>query len=128
MLIKDVIWLDWGKRFRKLLRHKGSNLAKVADAMQLSESALRSWTNGNRQINLQDFFKLCEVAEVDPAVVLFAVPRMTEELSKHIAALSASATTVDRAPTAQSDYLKMKADFKAKTKSTGKKNTDKVVA
>ena len=64
--------LDWGARFRELLKAKHSSLAKIAPLLDLSESAVRHWTNGTRQITLTQFLQLCAAAEIDPAVVLFA--------------------------------------------------------
>ena len=64
--------LDWGRRFREGSKRKGLNLRQIAERMDLAESTVRSWTNGNRDINLTDFLKLCEAAGLDPAVTLFA--------------------------------------------------------
>lgn len=77
----------WGKRFREFLQDKGKSLAWVAQRMpsktkegeSLNESTLRSWTNGTRKINLVDFFAICEIAEADPAVILFGKPIMSED-------------------------------------------------
>jgi transcriptional regulator with XRE-family HTH domain len=64
-------WRAWGLRFRKAIKPKGMSLALLADKLGKSESLLRSWTNGNRPTKLNDFFALCEAAEVDPLDVLF---------------------------------------------------------
>ena len=64
--------LGWGPRFRQMARDKGLNLAKLGEAMGLSEGALRHWTNGTREVNLTDFVKLCDAADLDPAIILFA--------------------------------------------------------
>lgn len=63
--------LGWGPRFKRAIKAKGLNLSQIAEKLDMSESALRSWTNGHREINLDDYLRLCSVAEVDPAVVLF---------------------------------------------------------
>lgn len=62
----------WGSRFRSLIRAKNVSLADLAERIGKSESALRSYTNGTRPIQLADFLHLCKAAEVDPAAVLFA--------------------------------------------------------
>lgn len=67
----DKAWKTWGARFRDQMRAKELNLAVLADRMSLAESTLRSWTNGNRDINLSDFFRLCAAAGIDPHDVLF---------------------------------------------------------
>ena len=64
--------LGWGSRFRYHVKQRESSLAKVAEKMGLAESTVRSWTNGTRDINLSDFLRLCDAAEIDPAVILFA--------------------------------------------------------
>lgn len=61
----------WGTRFRALAKAKGWDLAKIAEAMERSESGVRSWTNGSRDINLAEFLQMCKVVGLDPAVVLF---------------------------------------------------------
>lgn len=63
---------SWGSRFREALKAQKSNLRKVAENMDVAESTVRSWTNGHRDINLNDFLRLCDAAALDPAVILFA--------------------------------------------------------
>lgn len=63
---------DWGSRFRLGLKAKKLTTGQVAEKMDLAESSVRSWLNGNREINLSDFFLLCDAAGLDPATVLFA--------------------------------------------------------
>jgi transcriptional regulator with XRE-family HTH domain len=43
----------------------------LAERLGMSESALRSWLNGNREVNVTDFFRLCDVAKADPRRILF---------------------------------------------------------
>lgn len=69
---KEKTPLNWGQRFRELLKAKSLKLSQIARDMDLAESTLRSWTNGSRDINLSDFLKLCQAAGLDPAVILFA--------------------------------------------------------
>lgn len=108
---KPHAWLDWGNRFRAQAKEKGRSLAQVAALMispetdeALAESTLRSWTNGTRQINLSDFFWLCDTAEVDPAMVLFGQPMLTEVQREALGALTASLLEAD--PTASPNYEK----------------------
>jgi transcriptional regulator with XRE-family HTH domain len=65
-------WEDWGTRFRNCAREKGMSTRSLAEKIGLAESSVRSWINGTREINLTDFFQMCEVAGIDPATVLFA--------------------------------------------------------
>lgn len=47
----------------------------IADAMEMSESALRHWLNGTREPNLSDFVKLCQVVKADACQILFGSTR-----------------------------------------------------
>lgn len=69
---RDRTTNKWGTRFRQAAFRKGWTLAKLAEKLEMSESGLRSWTNGHRQINLSEYINLCDTAELDPAVILFA--------------------------------------------------------
>lgn len=64
-------WQHWGARFRDQIKGK-KTLAEIAEKMGQAESTLYSWTNGTRPIRLDDFFRLCETAEVDAVRLLFA--------------------------------------------------------
>lgn len=74
---EDKTPYGWGARFRQAAYQKGWSLATLAEEMvdengkPMAESSLRSWTNGNRDINLSDFLRLCGIAKLDPAVILF---------------------------------------------------------
>lgn len=104
-------WSGWGRRFRAQIKEKDLSLAAVAAKMippdsdePLAESTLRSWTNGTRNINLSDVFWLCEVAGVDPAIVLFGRPLMTDAQRRAIGELTTSLLESD--PTASPGYEK----------------------
>lgn len=64
-------WRNWATRFREDCRQRELSLANVAERLDMAESTIRSWTNGTREINLSDFFRLCAAAGVDPRIVLF---------------------------------------------------------
>lgn len=97
-------WLDWGNRFRTQIKERNLTLAQVGERMspQRVESTLRSWTNDTRKVNLLDFFEMCSAAEVDPAIVLFGRPIMTELQRDALGALTASLLESD--PTASPSY------------------------
>jgi transcriptional regulator with XRE-family HTH domain len=62
--------LGWGPRFRYALKAKGLTVADVAEKIGRAESSVRSWLNGNREINLSEFIELCASARLEPAAVL----------------------------------------------------------
>jgi transcriptional regulator with XRE-family HTH domain len=77
---KKSDWRHWGARFRNEAARKGVSTKVVAGRIDQAESTVRSWLNGNREANLTDFFRLCDAAGIEPALVLFA------EVGKVIAA------------------------------------------
>jgi transcriptional regulator with XRE-family HTH domain len=81
-------WKTWGPRFRQQCRDKNLNLAKIAERIGLAESTVRSWTNGTREINLSDFFRLCAAAEIEPDEVLFTYSARQFPEGKEFLALS----------------------------------------
>lgn len=103
-------WKYWGRRLRVHLKENGENLAKLAERMvdddgkQMAESSLRSWTNGTRKVNLEDFFELCTQAKADPVQILFGRPLMGDQLKSQIGALASSIFGAD--PAADPDYGK----------------------
>jgi len=62
----------WGQRFRDRAKERGFSLRQLSEALGVSESTVKSWTNGIRDINLSDFIRLCDAAGLDPAEILFA--------------------------------------------------------
>lgn len=116
-MAKSSEWKSWGERLKYHLKASGSSLAKLAERMPnrdgepMAESTLRSWTNGTRRINLEDFFELCRRAEADPAVILFGHPVMTDNLKQQLGHLAA--TVFDRDPTKNPDYATMMANIRS---------------
>lgn len=95
-------WKHWGRRLKVHLKENGQNLAGLAEKMTnsgtpIAESTLRSWTNGNRQINLTDFFEICAKAEADPAQILFGQTLMSAEVEQQIGNLAAAVIKADPA-------------------------------
>ena len=87
-MAQDTEWRGWGKRFRAECADRGLNLAMVAERLDLAESTLRSWTNGTREINLADFFRLCNAADVDPKSILFMPPAFVAKFTSRDEKLS----------------------------------------
>lgn len=110
-------WKAWGKRLRVHLKESDSSLAKLAEKMDLSEPTLRSWTNGNREINLSDFFLACRHAKADPAQILFGQPLMSDDVKKKIGALAVSVLEAD--PAANPDYGDMITKIKRDVRKRG---------
>lgn len=84
MKSNNDIWRTWGQRFRNARKEKGLSLRSCALKMELTEGALRHWENGNRNINLEDFFRLCEIADVDPCLILFGAPMLSPEMRESL--------------------------------------------
>lgn len=116
--MKTDVWKRWGARFKEHAREKDLNLAKIAELMDLSEPTLRSWTNGNRKINLEDFFALCAAAELNPATILFGMPIMTETQRNAIGQLATSVLEAD--PAASPNYKGLTKHLKKAAKSRSK--------
>lgn len=120
-------WKQWGRRLKVHLKENGQNLAKLADKMvdengkPLAESTLRSWTNGNRQVNLSDFFELCSKASADPAQILFGQVLMSAEVEKQIGNLAATVLKAD--PSAAPSYGKLVGNLNKATRVRGKRLT-----
>lgn len=113
-------WEKWGDRFKALAGENGYTLAKLADELsklqaegklperdhprKWAESTLRSWTNGTRDINLSDFFLICQVARVSASNVLFNAPLMNKETTAQIS--DAVARVLDADPATTPNYAK----------------------
>lgn len=76
-------WRNWATKFREECRRRELSLAQVAERLDMAESTVRSWTNGTREINLSDFFRLCAVAEIDPQGVLFPVAHNGQKVNSN---------------------------------------------
>lgn len=107
-------WRGWGKRFREHAYDNGHSLESLADTLERSAASLRHWTNGHREINLSEFFKLCEAAGVDPALVLFGAAPMNEETRKRIG--NAIMGVLDADPATKPGYSKMAKGLRKKAK------------
>lgn len=83
-------WKGWAGRLRAHCKHYGFGLAQVAERMGRAESTVRSWTNGTRDMNLSEFFVLCDAARADPAAMLFGHLTLTSQQKDLVRALRAS--------------------------------------
>lgn len=98
-------WIDWGTRLRAHMKEKRLRAVVVADALKMSESALRSWINGNRELNLHDFFRLCAAVKADPSQILFGRPSFSPEQRKQIGEMVA--TMLEQDPATNPQYTPM---------------------
>lgn len=129
-----AIWEGWGTRFKELAKKAdpGFSLARLSDTLvsleeqkklgsrerkggrQWGESGLRHWTNGTRPINLEDFFIICKVAGVDPALVLFNAPVMTEALKDKLS--ETVRTVLEADPATNPNHKKLSRNLREKAK------------
>lgn len=64
-------WKDWGKRLKQHMKDAGLTQDKVAERLGVSQGSIAHWLSGRREVNLADYFKLCEAAGADPQRTLF---------------------------------------------------------
>lgn len=107
-------WESWGRRFKEMAKDNGHTLASLAETLELTEAALRHWTNGTREINLSDFFALCEAAKVDPSQALFGAITMDPETQRQLGEIAKRVLEAD--PAASPDYEKMTKGLRKKIK------------
>jgi transcriptional regulator with XRE-family HTH domain len=94
---KNDAWKSWGIRLRVHLKEKRQRPVGLAAKMGISESAMRSWINGNREINLSDFMALCSAAGADPRQILFGSLGLTVEQRQVLGQAVASILDTDTA-------------------------------
>lgn len=68
--------IDWQKRFRAHMKRHGLSRRWLATMMTtagrpITEGGIGHWLTGVRDVNLKDFFSLCEAAGADPMIILF---------------------------------------------------------
>ena len=62
--------LAWALALDEHLKAAKKTWAEIAEAMNMSESGIRHWRNGTREIKLAEFVDLCRAARADPVAVL----------------------------------------------------------
>lgn len=97
-----------------MAKEKGHSLASLAETLGRSESGLRSWTNGTREINLSEFFELCQVADVNPSQALFGDVPMDPDVKRQLSELAK--TIIDADPAASPEYRKTANRLRTKVK------------
>lgn len=89
---------DWQQRFRAHMARHGQTQEKLGALLEpeRSQAAIGHWLRGVRDINLADFFQLCEAAGADPREILFG--ETTAEQALHTLQATVLATKPDRSP------------------------------
>lgn len=64
-------WQGWGKRLKVHMKASGITQEAVAEKLEVTQGAIAHWLGGRREINLEDYFKLCIAAKADPRLILF---------------------------------------------------------
>lgn len=77
-------WTHWGERLRQHVKESHRKWSDIAETMDLSEGSLRHWCNGTRDINLKDFFRLCESTGADAHLILFGKPNLHHDAAHDI--------------------------------------------
>jgi transcriptional regulator with XRE-family HTH domain len=80
-------WEGWGERLRRHKKAKGLKWGDIADKLQMSEVGIRKWINGDNDINLVDFFRLCAAMDADPIQILFGRAALNDEQRKMLSEL-----------------------------------------
>lgn len=70
-MAKNRTWQQWGARLKIEMQAKGVTTQQIAARTGKAYSTVRGWINGSRQVNLSDFFLICNASGIDPAIVLF---------------------------------------------------------
>ena len=68
--MKSVYTKELGKRLAKIRQERGLSQEYVADRLGLTRSGICRYENGEREIKMTEFFKLCDVYQIDPYALL----------------------------------------------------------
>ena len=68
---KIVDMKDWAKRFRHHMGIHGQSQESLGEVLGVTQGAIGHWLRGRNQINLSDFWRLCEAAGAEPKLILF---------------------------------------------------------
>lgn len=111
LMVKDAGWGMWGRRLRAHMKEHKQRGVNLASKVGISESGLRSWINGNREINLSDFFNLCAAAKADPRIILFGNVGLTIEQKQALG--QAVVEILEADPTSAPGYPKLVTQLQA---------------
>lgn len=64
-------WRHWGARLKLHMKERGISQEAVAEKMDMTQGGFSHWVNGRREVNLGDFFRVCEIVRADPRDILF---------------------------------------------------------
>lgn len=64
-------WEGWGTRLKAHMKGRKVTQDDIAEHMGVSQGAVAHWLKGRREVNLKDFFRVCEFVQADPQEILF---------------------------------------------------------
>lgn len=78
----------WEQRFRAHMRLHKLSQERLGSDLDVSQGAIGHWLRGFREINLAEFWRLCEAAGANPKLILFGVENepLTESIRQTLAA------------------------------------------
>ena len=68
--MKSVYTKELGKRLAKIRQEKQLSQEYVADRLNLTRSGICRYENGDREIKMTEFFKLCDIYQTDAYALL----------------------------------------------------------
>ncbi len=75
--MKSVYSKELGKRLASIRQKQGLSQEYVADRLGLTRSGICRYENGDREIKMTEFFKMCDVYQINPYELL-------EEVRKYV--------------------------------------------
>lgn len=72
-----VFYKELGQIFASIRKSHSYSQQYVADRLKVSRSLVSSWETGERNLYMDDFYKLCDIYNVDPSEV-------SEKVKKHL--------------------------------------------
>lgn len=68
--MKSIYTKELGKRLAKIRQERELSQEYVADRLNLTRSGICRYENGEREIKMTEFFKLCDIYQVDAYTLL----------------------------------------------------------
>ena len=63
--MNSVFYTELGKELQSIRKSLGMSQQIVADRMKVTRSCVANWEQGQRQINIDDIYKLCDIYNID---------------------------------------------------------------
>lgn len=68
--MKNTYTKELGKRLTKIRQDKNLSQEYVADRLGKTRSGICRYENGEREIKMSDYFKMCDIYQIDPYFLL----------------------------------------------------------